>query len=237
MVFNVRFWERFIRNQFIRQATMFVENVETRILPTFNDIENEAKKVEEQEWDKLCSSCVSPDTDPADLAEKARDAGIEYYLMVSGVRQALLNVSAGTLYHLFEQQLLFFLRREILHPSEENNSNLIKIPVFKKRVLQHNIDIEKFSSWRTINEMRLVANTVKHAEGKSAVELRKIRPDLFKNPILKKFEFFKLPVNSRTLFMPLAGEDIYLSIEDLKNYGETIVKFWDELISAMYEQN
>ena len=237
MVFNVRFWERFIRNQFIRQATMFVENVETRILPTFNDIENEAKKVEEQEWDKLCSSCVSPDTDPADLAEKARDAGIEYYLMVSGVRQALLNVSAGTLYHLFEQQLLFFLRREILHPSEENNIDLIKIPVFKERILQHNIDIEKFSSWRTINEMRLGANTVKHAKGKSAVELRKIRPDLFKNPILKKFEFFKLPVNSRPLFMPLAGEDIYLSIEDLKNYGETIVKFWDELISAMYEQN
>ena len=85
--------------------------------------------------------------------------------------------------------------------------------------------------------MRLVANTVKHAKGKSAVELRKIRPDLFKNPILKKFEFFKIPINSRPLFMPLAGEDIYLSIEDLKNYGETIVKFWDELISAMYEQN
>jgi hypothetical protein len=39
------------------------------------------------------------------------------------------------------------------------------------------------------------------------------------------------------LFMPLAGEDLYLSIEDLKNYGETIVKFWNEFISAMYEQN
>jgi hypothetical protein len=177
MVFNVTFWEQFIRNQFIHQLTMFVENLETRILPTFNDIENEAKKVEEQEWDKLCSSYASPDTDPSDLAEKARDAGIEYYLMVFGVRQALLNVSAGTLYHLFEQQLLFFLRREILHPSEENNIDLIKIPIFKERVLQHNIDIEKFSFWRTINEMRFVANTVKHAEGKSAVELRKIRPD------------------------------------------------------------
>ncbi len=185
---------------------------------------------------------VSPDTDPAYLAEKAHDTGVDYYMMVSGVRQALLNVSEATLYHLFEQQLLFFLRHEILYPSEKNNidrlikKKILKISVFEKRCLQHNIDIKNFSSWKIINEMRLVANTVKHAEGKSAVDLRKIRPDLFKNPILKKFEIFKLPVNSRPLFMPLAGEDIYLSIEDLKNYGETIVKFWDELISSMYER-
>lgn len=237
MVFNVGFWERFIRNQFIRQAIMFVENIETRLLPTFEDIENKAKKVEEQEWNRLCSICSSPDTDPADLAEKAHDASLDYYMMVSGFKQALLNVSATTLYHLFEQQLLFFLRREILHPSEENNIDLIKITVLKERFLQCNIDIEQFSSWRTINEMRLVANTVKHAEGKSAIELRKIRPDIFRNPILKKYGIFKHPVNSRPLFMPLAGEDICLSIEDLKNYGETIAKFWDELISAMYEQN
>lgn len=216
---------------------MFVENVETRLLPTFHDIEKEADKVQEQEWNRLCSSCTSTDIDPAGLAEKAHDAGLDYYLMVSGVRQALLNVSAATLYHLFEQQQLFFLRREILHPLEENNINLIKTSVFKERFLQHNIDIEKFSSWKIIKEMRLVANTVKHAEGKSAIELRKIRADLFRNRILEKFDFFKHPVNSRPLFMPLAGGDLYLSIEDLKNYGETIVKFWDELISEMYEQD
>jgi len=235
MVFNVTFWEQFIRNQFIHQATMFVENLETRILPTFNNIENEAKKVEEQEWDRLCSSCASPDIDPADLAEKAHDAGLNYYTMVSGVKQTLLNVSATSLYHLFEQQLLFFLRREILHPSEEHNIDLIKISVFKERCLQHNIDVEKFSSWQTIDEMRLVANTVKHAEGKSSIDLRKIRPDLFTNLTLEKYGP-KLGSNFRRLYMPLAGEDLYLSIRDLKKYGEVIARFWDEMISAMHEQ-
>lgn len=93
MVFNVGFWERFIRNQFIPQATMFVENIETRLFPTFDNIEKEAEKVQEQEWNKLCSSCVSPDIDPADLAEKAHDPGIDYYMTASGVRQALECVS------------------------------------------------------------------------------------------------------------------------------------------------
>ena len=236
MVFNVRFWDRFIRNQLTRQITIFVQNIQDRLLPTFRDIENEAEKVQEQEWDRLCSSYASPDIDPADLAEKARDAGIDYYTMVSGVKQSLLNVSATSLYHLFEQQLLFFLRREILHPSEENNIDLIKISIFKERCRQHNIDVEKFSSWQTIEEMRLVANTVKHAEGKSAIDLRKIRPDLFKNPILEKYGP-KLEGNLGRLYMPLAGEDLYLSIEDLKEYGEAIARFWDEMVSAMYGGN
>jgi len=220
----------------MHQITIFVENIEGRLLPTFHDIESEAEKVQEQEWNRLCSSCSSPDIDLADLAEKARDAGIDYYMMVSGVKQSLLNVSATSLYHLFEQQLLFFLRREILHQSEENNIDLIKISILKERCLQHNIDVEIFSSWQTINEMRLVANTVKHAEGKSAIDLRKIRPDLFRNPVLEKFGP-KLGGNFRCLYMPLAGEDLYLSIEDLKKYGRAITRFWDEMISAMYERN
>ncbi len=44
MVFNVEFWERFILNQIIPQATMFVENVETRLLPRFDDIKKKLKR-------------------------------------------------------------------------------------------------------------------------------------------------------------------------------------------------
>jgi hypothetical protein len=52
---------------------MFVENVETRLLPKFDDIKKEAKKAEEEEYDRL-RSCGSPDTDSDYLAEKAHDA-------------------------------------------------------------------------------------------------------------------------------------------------------------------
>ena len=234
MVFNVTFWEQFIRNQLVRQITIFVENIENRLLPTFDDIEKEAQKVEEQERERLCSSCSSPDIDPADLAEKAHDAGGEYYLMLSGVKQALLNISVTTLSHLFEQQILFFLRREVLHPSEENNLKLIRISVFKERLQNQGIDIGKFESWATIKQLSLVANAIKHAEGKSAIELRQIRPNLFKHPILREQEW-GFRVNYRRLYMPLAGEDLYTALEDLKKYRDAIVKFWNELIYAMYE--
>jgi hypothetical protein len=36
--------------------------------------------------------------------------------------------------------------------------------------------------WARIDELRLVANSVKHAEGPSAQQLRELRADLFQNP-------------------------------------------------------
>ena len=61
------------------------------------------------------------------LAERALEAGLEYYEMIFGVQQTLLNVCTTSLYHLFEQQVIFFLRREILRPTLENQKNLLKI--------------------------------------------------------------------------------------------------------------
>jgi len=69
MNLNILFWERFIRKQFIPQIELFVENVEKRLIPTFDSIEKEAESIQQQEWDNLCSAHSSPDVDPADLAE------------------------------------------------------------------------------------------------------------------------------------------------------------------------
>jgi hypothetical protein len=232
MNLNILFWERFIRKQFITQVKLFVENVEKRLIPTFDSIEKEAESIQQQVWNNICSSSSSPDVDPSDLAEKARDAGIEYYEMVSGVKQALLNICATSLYHLYEQQVIFMLRREILHPSLENDINLLNVKTFKEELQKFDVDITQFSSWPVIDELRLVSNSVKHAEGSSAAELRKINPDIFENPVLKKYGTgFKN--SSSWLYMPLAGDDLYVGIDDLKKYQNGIVTFWNEYISVL----
>ena len=179
------FWESFIRNQFIKQIDLLFDSIQNRLIPTFNNLEKEAEQVAERRWDELCSSCYSPDIDPGDLAEKAQEAGTEHYIMLSNIKQTILNLTATALYHLFEQQIIFFLRREVLHPSQEDDAQLMKISIFKKRVFEKGINIDSFKSWPIINELRLVANSIKHAEGPSVVELHKLRPDLFEHPILR----------------------------------------------------
>ena len=83
MLFNISFWERYIRKQFIAQVEFFVESIEKRLIPTFDTIESEAEAFEQHEWDSFSSSYGSPDVDPSDLAEQAFDAKLEYYEMVS----------------------------------------------------------------------------------------------------------------------------------------------------------
>jgi hypothetical protein len=59
--------------------------------------------------------------DMADAAESAQEVGLELYLQLTGVRQGVLNLFTASLYHLFEQQLMVFYRRQVLRANEENN--------------------------------------------------------------------------------------------------------------------
>ena len=239
-LFNIGFWEQYIRNQFIKQIELLNESIQNRLIPTFNTIEKEAEEISEKEWDRLCSSCYSPDIDPADLAEKAQEAGIDYYMTLSGIKQTLLNITATALYHLFEQQIIFFLRREVLHPSQENDTELMKVSVFREQLLKKGIDIYSFRSWDKIKELRVVSNSIKHAEGTSASELRKMRPDMFKHPMLRIQPEMELMHSAiYRVYMPMAGDDIFILQDDLSEYKNVLVTFWNELIVACsdYEEN
>ena len=65
-------------------------------------------------------------------------------------------------------------------PRNDKDPSLIKWRPAKDRLIKYyGIDIEKFSSWAKVNELRLLANAVKHADGDSCTELKGLRPDLF----------------------------------------------------------
>jgi hypothetical protein len=231
MLYNIKFWEPYIKRKFIGQIHLFYKTMKNRLIATFNTIDEESEKLSNEKWEELSNNAYSPDIDPADLAEAARDEGIDYYFMLSGIKQTLLNVSATGMYHLFEQQVLFFLRREILHPTEENNKKLMKINVFKERLLRQNIDIELFPSWETITELKWLSNSIKHAEGYSANKLRQLRPNLFSPPAIREngMDLFGGKPASN-IYMPLSGEDLYVSEKDLEKYKNAISNFWSEFI-------
>jgi hypothetical protein len=233
MRFNILFWEPFIREQFINKVELFVESIEKRLMPTFDSIEDEAETIQHEKWERLSSSS-NEYTDPAISAENAMEAGLEYYEMMMGVRQGLLNILATALHHLFEQQIILMLRREILPLDVETNVHLFKVGTFMTELQEAGIDIAKFSSWEAVTELKLVSNSVKHAEGSSAEKLRAINPRIFENPILRDSEP-GFHTNTSWLYMPLSGDDLYVTVDDLKRYSTGIVRFWEEYISAVLE--
>ena len=81
-----------------------------------------------------------------------------------------------------------------------------------------------------MDELRLVANVVKHGEGGSAEELRKMRPDLFVYPSLRgKVDPTKTLRVKATLF----GQDFFVTKEEFEGYHRGSVAFWTELADAL----
>jgi hypothetical protein len=135
---------------------------------------------------------------------------------------------------LWEQQLLTFHRREILHPAEQRDNDLLSLRELRARLDTVGVDICRLATWASIKELKLVANTVKHADGDSADRLKKQRGELFE-PEHANRAMLPLPVPActRRIYLPMSGEDLYLTLEDLKAYGNATIRFWDEFADAL----
>lgn len=231
MNFNALFWSRPFQAEFVPQIKAIADALEKRVLPGFENIEEESKRVSEDTWKAFMSMPGTGDEDPADVAENAEQAGVSHYLLLDGIRQGMLNLFAAALYHAFEQQIMLFHRTEVLRLPEENNYALLTLSEFQSRLARSGVDIKTFSSWAKIEELRLVANAVKHAEGNSAKRLHTLRPDMFQNPHLDHLGVSG--ARNLRIFQPLVGEDLYVSLTDIHDYSATLITFWQELSDAM----
>lgn len=229
---NGPFWAKYARDVWIPEVAVLSETVLTRALPSFARIDAEAKRASEERWQKL-GRHASPNADPADVAEAAQDAGIIYYQMRSSARQALLNLFCVALHHLVEQQLLTLLRRELLPKSEENNRKFLKRACVVEALRNQDIDIEGFPEWEHLEELRLVANVAKHAEGSASDQLKVRRPDLFTPKILKHETESPLYGPKGPVLNPMSGDDLYVDDADLARYFAFVQGFWERLASAM----
>ena len=243
MIPNAGFWANYFREVHVRAIERFRTAALKRVTPAFSGIEEEAEAAAEAEYERLGSMPADPDSlvDMADLAEWATEHGIEYYETMSGVRQSVSNLLAVGLHHLFEQQQLFFLDRELARA--EGGSR--RLSQFENRLRAHSVDPQSFECASKVNELRLAANTIKHGAGWSADELAKVRPDLFEHPILAQEREAQIEaVHSERATMlassslaPLAGEDLYVSERDISEWCDAVISFWKELSTVLDEQH
>ena len=232
MAFNHDYWRGIFERDFLPQLRSIVDALDSRMLPGFEGIEQEAEQHSDEMYRQLGEMPGTGDEDLSVLAEAAMDAGVNHYMLLRGIRQGIVNLFAASLFHAFEQQIMLFHRKEILQPAEANDSKLFKLAVFRSRLLVHGIDIYAFQTWPVIDELRLVANTVKHAEGDSAQRLHELRPDFFKEHGLPGLGEWVTRWQPR-VFQPLVGKDLFLELKDVRAYLNTLVGFWEELSTAI----
>ena len=223
--FGGEYWERYFKNVYIAAIDLFADHFE-RALPSEEEISTLADNAQEEATARL-EQWATEGTDPATLYEQGFDAGLEMYQGLHRMRQGIRNLFSVGLYHLFEQQI-FELHRLCLEWGFKGKATVSRAEASLKH--QFGIDIRSLSAWNELEDLRLVANCAKHSEGSpadSCAKLRTRRPELFMRP-----EVDPNYIYPETL-QRLAGEGLYVTLEQLQRFVESVKSFWTDLGSMI----
>ncbi len=202
-------------------------------LPAFDNLNAKADEIAAKAYDELMGQPATSDMeDPADAAEAAQGRGQEFYDTMYAMRQSTLNMFTAALFHLVEQQLA------ALGVDETFRAMGLRVPEVKldqtaEWYREHlRLDLSALADWSKINnELRMIANAVKHGEGSAARKLRQIRPGLFVDPRLAEFGLGHLAHMSapRRLSTPLAGDDLFVTPEVFEEYTQSAVSLFQQI--------
>lgn len=231
-----KFWGPWIRRNYIGEIESLRATLLDRMLPALPDAEEEADVHTKGMWEWAIAQPSVSNDDPGMWVEWAQDQGLERYERLRNMRQAIQNMGTVMLWHLLEQQMLSFHLRQVVSIGEEQeircnpatHKNLHNLKKFKERLKQKGCDVTHLPSWQKVDELRLIANTVKHASGDSARSLYKTRPDLFMWPGAENISQ-RLTPYLPDVERPAGGEDLYVTEADLRLYFTTSAEFWTEL--------
>jgi len=146
------------------------------------------------------------------------------------MHHTVVNLFTAALFHLFEQQVGTML--------EDWTGKRPKFPFDELRKLSVEnstgkpVDVKAAPMWSKLEELRLVANVVKHAEGDSADKLRAVNDAYFKLPAVRGTDLEKY-FDHRMLGEPLTGEGIYVTKNDYDAFVAAVIDCWNWLPGAV----
>jgi hypothetical protein len=222
-----------IEGRIIGPVLAFSECIFRDVLPPFANLDKRALQLAEEYYNRIGSQPAGEyqEVDMADVAEAAHDHSLAWYQTMVAVRQAMLNLLAAGLFHLAEQQLGDSCRDASFHIDPPGDT---KLGVLADWYFDHfGLDLKALPSWSAFDELRLVANAVKHAEGSATKQLRAVRPELFSNPdfaaIYKEFAEAGISPAIGPVLAPLSGEGLFVSEKLLKMYVDGAESFFNEI--------
>ena len=217
-----------IRRAVLPFLRVYGQWVEEKIVPLASQLTAMADAVEQQAYEQLMSEPVGENYsgDGSEEAERAFDAGLSFYQDIAAMYQGTLNLFAAGLFHVIEQQPSDITRDGAIGIEGPDTTLKNVVAWYQDHFL---VDLTTFPSWALIDELRLVANATKHAEGQSATQLRGIHAGLFQNPLLRKVDP-GTPIFHRPLQLPLGGDGLCVTGNDFRNYHTAAEGLFDWLV-------
>lgn len=174
MQLQLYMWEG-ARRIFLDAHRFYVDQLKTRLLSQFDDIEGQADSFAEEAYERIGSSSGHGGFDMSDAADWAYEEAASHYLALTELRKQVLLGGLAGMYHQFDKQLREFIEREMLrYVDHEWTDRHVWKPAGDKV-----LDILEEFGWRVkslpfyplLDALQLVVNVYKHGKGRSLNEL------------------------------------------------------------------
>ena len=225
-------WELEHYRQLYRdQIDRLVDTLTVRLLPTFDSVHAEVEAIQREAYRANNERANDGNwLDPQTAHDASFEASSVHFDIVLDLRQGLQNMFALTLYHLFEQQVRAFHVRVLHHKPLKFGPDVLK--AWDKTLPDPVLTTEQLSG---LDELRLLANAVKHGDGASAQELYTAAPHLF----LADYEQDALDdptviVHKPDIGTPLFGQDLFVRLDDIHRYRQLRNGVWSAYLEALH---
>lgn len=225
----------FLRKRFTKSIELIKNTYLNKISPVFGNIEEESDDFAEKKYIELETNFNPNYDDSSSFANAAKEAGLEYYECLALMKYNTKLMWILTLYQFWEQQVKRFIYVEGNRPHRfiDTKGNEVLYKDFcprgfidiKNEFIRFGQDLERLPCWIKINELRLLSNVIKHGNGRAAIQLKKLRPDLLDNNLL---DIYKNTLDERIL---------KINDNEFQIYCEAIVAFWNILPEKMYSND
>lgn len=165
----------------LKQHDFYVAQTDKRVLAQFRDMEGDADRFAEAEYQRFLAQPGDENTDTASLAEAAHDNAANFYGLLSDLRQQVILGALAGLYHQWEKELRDFIERELMYDVQKAEAIRIawhgSITDIFDLLTQFGWDILGEPFFSLIDACRLIVNVHKHGKGRSLEELNRLYPN------------------------------------------------------------
>lgn len=178
---------RDMKRWIIEAHDFYVVQIRQRVVAQFQDMEGEADRYAQAEYERLGSSPGWGDGDMASIAEDAHDNAVKYYSLLADLRQSVIIGALAGLFYQWEKQLRDFIQMELTHETPRDDAVKIAWSRDIANVLDFLLDlgwnVRSESFFPLIDACRLVVNVYKHGQGSSLTELYSRYPEYVSDPL------------------------------------------------------
>lgn len=181
---QLHMWDPF-RDHLLRRHAFYVEQAKGRVLSQFKDINGEAEKFADDEYDRIGLQPAYYEMDDCAAAEMANDRAQDFYGLLTDLHREMTLATLAGLYHQWDKDLRGFIDSEL--GKDGVASDDIKKVVWKrdiaevvKLLAEFGWDCRTDDFFADLDAARLVVNVYKHGKGKSLDDLVAQHPEFLR---------------------------------------------------------